>query len=55
MIQKIGNPVQGNGSLPASCRSLDNQNSVFRIADNFILLFLDGADYIFQLYISVAA
>ena len=55
MIEKIGDPVQGDGCLAASCSSLDHHDPVRSVSDNGILLFLNGADNVFQLYISVTS
>ena len=55
MIQKIGDPVKCHRSLATSCCPLNNHDPVMRIADDGILLLLDGTDDIFQLYFSVAS
>ena len=55
MIQKIGDPMKSDGCLPASCRTLDHQDLIPGIADDLILLFLDGTDNVFQLHIPVVA
>ena len=55
MIEKISDPVQGDGCLAASCSSLDHHDPVRSVSDNGILLFLNGADNVFQLYISVTS
>ena len=55
MVQQICNSVECNGSLSASCGSLDHHNPVFRIPDNGVLLFLYGPYNIFQLYVSISA
>ena len=55
MIQKIGDPMKSDGGLPASCRTLDHQDLIPGIADDLILLFLDGTDNVFQLHIPVVA
>ena len=48
VIQKIGNPVQGNGGLTASGCALDYHDLIPGVSDDGILLLLDGADNIFQ-------
>ena len=53
VIQKIGNPVKCNGSLTTSCRPLNYQNPIFRIADDRILLFLYCTNDVLKLNISV--
>ena len=55
MIQQVGDPVECDGSLSASCSSLNNENPVFCVADDRILLFLNGADDIFQLHLTTAS
>ena len=55
MIKEICDPVQGNGSLSASCSPLDHHDPVRGVSDNSILLLLNGSDNVFQLYISVAS
>ena len=55
MIEKIGDPVQGDGCLAASCSSLDHHDPVRSVSDNGILLFLNRTDNVFQLYVSVAS
>ena len=49
MVQKIGDPVKGDGSLPASRRPWITRISSPGVADDLILLLLDGADNVFQL------
>ena len=48
VIQKIGNSVQGNGGLAASGCALDYHDLIPGVSNDGILLFLDGADNIFQ-------
>ena len=55
MIQEISDPVQGNGSLSASCCALDHHDTIRSVSDDRILLLLDRADNILQLYITVAS
>ena len=55
MIQEISDPVQGNGSLSASCCSLDHHDTIRSVSDDRILLLLDRADNILQLYITVTS
>ena len=47
--------MEGDGSFSASGRTLNDKDTVFCIADDGILLLLDGADDIFKLYVAVAA
>ena len=47
--------MQGNGSLSASCCSLDHHDTIRSVSDDRILLLLDRADNILQLYITVAS
>ena len=55
MIEQIGNPVQGDGSLSASRRSLDHQDPVPGIPDDRVLFLLYRADNVFQPHISIAS
>ena len=55
MIQEISDPVQGNGSLSASCCALDHHDTIRSVSDDRILLLLDRADNILQLYITVTS
>ena len=55
VIQQVGNPVQGHGSLSGARRPLDHQNPVPGIADDGVLLPLNGPDNIFQFHISARA
>ena len=55
MVQQICDPVERDGSLSASGRSLDHKDPVAGIPDNRILFPLNRAHNIFQLYISIAA
>ena len=47
--------MQGNGSLSASCCSLDHHDTIRSVSDDRILLLLDRADNILQLYITVTS
>ena len=53
MVQQISDPMQRYRSLSTSCRSLDHQNLILRIADDRILLLLNGAYNILKLHITV--
>ena len=55
VIQKIRDPVEGDRSLATSGCALDHKDLILCIADNGILLLLDGAYDILQLYVTVAS
>ena len=55
MIQEICDPVQRYRGLSTAGSPLDNQDLVLRIADDRILLLLNGPDDILKLDVSVDA
>ena len=55
MVKKISDPVKSYRSFSASCSSLDHHDPVLRIADNGILLFLNGTDDVFKLNLSASS
>ena len=47
-IEQIGNPMEGDSGFPAARRALDHQIRIQRMANDDILLRLDGVHYILQ-------
>ena len=55
MIKKICDPVQCNRGLAASCRSLDYHDFITCVSNDCILLFLDCADNVLELNLSLTS
>ena len=43
-VEQKGHPVQGDAGLPRARHALDNQHLGLFVADNLVLLLLDGGD-----------